>query len=149
MAILIAESREMYENKQELWAVESSKFAQLRIWSNSPVTTFMNLATLVFGFFTIWIWIETRDDQKKKKEEIDISDLVEEWGWQFENLNLQLNDLKQSLQQVTCGFDAVYIGTKSSISQDCLQFIKPYQASTSTDTSTKSNYQNRIVKALS
>lgn len=139
----------MYENKQELWAVESNKWAQLRILSNSPVTTFVNLVTVVSGLFTIWSWIETRDDQKKKEEEPGISEIAEEWNSQLENLNTRLNDVKLSLKQVTCRFDAVYLKTKSLISQECLQYIKPYQVSASATTSTKPNYRNLIVKSRS
>lgn len=131
----------MYENNQELWTVDTNKWAQLRIWSSSPVTTFVNLATFVFGFFTIWIWIETRDDQKKKEKEPDISELVEEWNSQLENINSQLNDVKQSLKQITCRFDAIYFKTKN-LSSECLQFIRSYQTLTSATASTKSNFRN-------
>lgn len=128
----------MYENKRELpWVPEGNKLANLRIFSSSPVTTFVNLVSVVSGLFTIWSWIEARDDQKKKEEEPDTSELVEEWNSQLESLSSRLSDVKQSLKQVTCRFDAVFLKSKNLISQECLQFIKPYHSSTNTAASNK------------
>lgn len=125
-----------YKNQQELWRPEINKLANLRVLSNNPVTTFVNLVTVVSGLFTIWSWIETRDDQKKKDQEPDTSELVEDLDSQITNLSSQLNDVKLTLKQMSCRFDVVYLKDKSLIGQECLRFIKP-----------TSNYQKLIVKS--
>ena len=88
----------------------------------SAINSFISFTANVFS---IWSWIETRDDQKDKKEPSSSEIVVEELGEQIQDLNsLMEHKLKEAVQQVTCRLDAIYL-KGNTIRPECLQFIKP------------------------
>ena len=121
---------EVNSSNQEMISTKSDKkrLLFLGILGSTPISAFINLVSLVSGFFTIYGWIETRDDQKEQKEaeKPETGGMVEEWNAHLEDLNLKMDDTKRSLKEVICRLDTVHANRKS-INQDCLQFIQPVQ----------------------
>ncbi len=114
-----------------------------RFLGDTPVTIFINSLTIVAGILQIYSFIETRDDQKRSKTEVDPSELAEEWNSQLADLNYRLENIKYTLKQVNCRLDAVH-ATHKSISPQCLKFILPVIRQTSYGLNGK-NYNNVTV----
>lgn len=98
----------------------------LGILNSDPVLAFVDLMVLIPGFFAIWIWAETRDDQKREKHKPDMNEVAEEMDNYLEDLEYRTDDAEKSLKQILCRLEA--INKKSAnISPDCLSIIKPVQ----------------------
>lgn len=79
----------------------------------------MRLLSIVSALFTIWIFAETRD----KKNEKHVDEFLEDLSLQLENLNFRMEDVKNSLLQLTCLFNVVQTRNKGT-SRECLQIFQ-------------------------
>ncbi len=137
----------------------------LRFLGDTPSTIFINTLSVVSSIFTIWGFIETRDDMiemkkmKKMKEEEETNEsnqieLLEELngklGGLHSGIEQEMENLKNSFNQLICRFDAVHAKSKS-ISKECLKFIRPIKKPMRNDAETpevkisqyKSNYDEK------
>ena len=107
----------------------------LRFLGDTPSAIFINTLSVVSSIFTIWGFIETRDDMiemKKMKEEeeanaSDQTEQLEELNQKLEGIRSGITDeienLTHSFKQLICRFDAVH-AKRHSVSQECLKFIR-------------------------
>lgn len=79
----------------------------------------MRSLSIVSALFTIWIFAETRD----KKNEKHVDEFLEDLSLQLENLNFRMEDVKNSLLQLTCLFNVVQTRNKGT-SRECLQIFQ-------------------------
>ncbi|KZS21326.1 Uncharacterized protein APZ42_011261 [Daphnia magna] len=110
---------------------------KLRFLGDTPSAIFINVLSVVSSIFTIWSFIETRDDIKEVTEmegfmetnESEKMELLEKLIQKLDRLHSrvaqEMANVRHSLKQLICRFDAVHAKTKG-IDQDCLQFIRPY-----------------------
>jgi hypothetical protein len=101
----------------------------------TPRTIFLNTLSVVSSIFTIWGFIETRDEIKEMKKlqeqeetnESNQAELLKELNHKLEGVNSGITDemknVKKNLNQLICRFDAVHAKTKG-INQECLKFIR-------------------------
>ncbi|KAI9564149.1 hypothetical protein GHT06_007887 [Daphnia sinensis] len=89
----------------------------IRFLGEKPGQVMMRLLSIVSALFTIWIFAETRD----KKNEKHVDEFLEDLSLQVENLNFRMEDVKNSLLQLTCLFNVVQARNKGT-SRECLQF---------------------------
>ncbi len=102
---------------------EEDRLLFLGILGSTPIAAFVNLITIVSGIFTIYSFIETRND-KKEKEESDSKEISVEWKPHLEDLSSRMEKNRKSIKEVICRLDAVHAKNKN-ISPDCLPFIRP------------------------
>ncbi|KAK4019527.1 hypothetical protein OUZ56_001542 [Daphnia magna] len=110
---------------------------KLRFLGDTPSAIFINVLSVVSSIFTIWSFIETRDDIKEVTEmegfmetnESEKMELLEKLIQKLDRLHSrvaqEMANVRHSLKQLICRFDAVHAKNKG-IDQDCLQFIRPY-----------------------
>ncbi|XP_057371111.1 uncharacterized protein LOC130692057 [Daphnia carinata] len=89
----------------------------LRFLGEKSGQLMMRTLSIVSALFTIWIFAETRN----KKNEKHVDEFLEDLNLQLENLNFRMEDVKNSLLQLTCRFDVVHARNKGT-SRECLQF---------------------------
>ena len=96
-----------------------------RLLGGNPVATFLrNSLSIASAIFTIWIFAETREKRKDKKQVTD--EQFEDLNDHMEYLNIKMEDVQHSLVRLTCLlFDTVQAQTKNKpVSRECLQFIQ-------------------------
>ena len=97
-------------------------------FGNDFSSIFQNSLGFVSNIFQVWEWIESRPEQIKKKEQVDINELAEELNSQLAALNFRMESFKESFKeyfkQLNCRFDTIHT-TRKSIDPDCLKYILP------------------------